>query len=330
MNADASDPVNALRAGAALINPAGKQLVVATGADRVRFLQGIVTGNVADTAVGAGCHAALLTAKAHMVAELRIFVRETDLYLVVAAGQGADTAAALSRYAIMDDFAAATRADWDVLALLGPAAESRLDAVGYAPAALASRPLWCHADVAGPEGVLWLARVHQLGVDGFWLAGPSDALARVATALVSAGAAPLSPEAAETARIAAGEPAWGQEITGDYFPMEVGLDDAIDYTKGCFLGQEPIVRIRDRGHVNWRLVRLDIAFADAAASAPASPGDRLESDIKPKSGKLTSVARLADGRGVGLALLHVSVPAGHAVRIVSTDGAVSAPATVIG
>jgi hypothetical protein len=150
---------------------------------------------------------------------------------------------------------------------------------------------------------------------------------------------PLSPEAAETARIAAGEPAWGHEITGDYFPMEVGLDDAIDYTKGCFLGQEPIVRIRDRGHVNWRLVRLDIRLdirldaADSGAGTPAGdprPGDRLESDLKPKSGKLTSVARLGDGRCVGLALLHVSVPAGHAVRIVSADGAVTATATVIG
>ena len=65
--------------------------------------------------------------------------------------------------------------------------------------------------------------------------------------------------------------------------MEVGLDGAIDYKKGCYLGQEPIVRIRDRGHINWRLVGLDIAGADDPA-----PGDPLESDAKPKAGKVTS------------------------------------------
>jgi folate-binding Fe-S cluster repair protein YgfZ len=92
--------------------------------------------------------------------------------------------------------------------------------------------------------------------------------------------------------------------------MEVGLDDAIDYRKGCYLGQEPIVRIRDRGHINWRLAGLDVTGdADPAA------GDRLETDAKPKAGRITSAARLPDGRGVALAMLHVSVPAGSTVRV---------------
>ena len=76
--------------------------------------------------------------------------------------------------------------------------------------------------------------------------------------------------------------------------------------KGCYLGQEPIVRIRDRGHINWRLVGLEI-------DGPRDPAaqDAIESDVKPKAGRVTSAARLPGGRGVALALLHVSVPDGQ-------------------
>src|SRR5262245_14135396 len=103
--AETSDPA-ALTNGAVLYDP-GRDVVRATGADRVRFLHGIVTANVTDTPVGGAVHATLLTAKAHVVAELRIFVRPDDLYLVGPAGQGVALAAALGRYAIMDDFTAA-------------------------------------------------------------------------------------------------------------------------------------------------------------------------------------------------------------------------------
>jgi tRNA-modifying protein YgfZ len=113
------------------------------------------------------------------------------------------------------------------------------------------------------------------------------------------------------------------EITPDYFPMEVGRTAAIDYGKGCFLGQEPIVRIRDRGHINWRLVGL--RFAEAG---PVAPGDRLESDTKPKAGRVTSVARLPDGRPVALALVHLSVAAEAEVRVRQGEE-VTARATVV-
>jgi folate-binding protein YgfZ len=320
--------IAALSSGAATLG-LDKELIVATGADRVRFLHGIVTADVAGTPVGDGCQAALLTAKAHVVAEMRIFVRESDLYLLVAAGQGEPTAAALSRYAIMDDFVAARRADIALLALLGADAGAKLSAVGY-PSAESISGAWSHADADGPFGPLWLARVRHLGVDGFWIAGPPDNVAQLRASLDRMGVRRLAADVAEAARIAAGEPAWGSEITGDYFPMEVGLNAAIDYTKGCFLGQEPIVRIRDRGHINWRLVRvaLDPDAAGDLAVLPA-PGDRLETDAKPKAGRITSVARLHGGRGIGLALAHISVTAGQAIRVVDAAGAHVATATIV-
>ena len=314
----------------AVVVGVAREVVVATGADRMRFLQGIVTGNIAGTPVGGGCHAALLTTKAHVVAEMWAFVRESNMYLAVPRGEAATVSQALSRYAIMDDFAAAPLADFTLIAFLGPGAGAFLAEAGYATGGLESRPAWSHEDVAGPMGVLWLARARQLGVDGYWIGGPAAAVAGLTNALAKRGVTRLSADAAEVARVAAGEPAWGREITGDYFPMEVGLDDAIDYTKGCFLGQEPIVRIRDRGHVNWRLVRLDLGpLGNAAAGgyAPA-PGDRLETDAKAKAGRLTSVVRLPDGKGIALALAHISLAPGAEVRIVASEGTGIVIATV--
>ena len=188
----------------AVLADVGRELVVATGADRVRFLHGVVTGNVAGTPVGGGCHAALLTVKAHVVAEMRIFVREAELYLAVPEGQGAATAQALSRYAIMDDFAATPSAELGLLALLGPRSSDRLAAAGYSPEALASRPLWSHAEVPGPVGPLWLARARQMGVEGTWIGGGLVALERLTGALERLGVPRLAPDVAEAARVAAG------------------------------------------------------------------------------------------------------------------------------
>jgi folate-binding protein YgfZ len=298
----------ALTADAALVDPLGKELVIARGADRVRFLNGVVTADIAHLPVGGGTRALLLTPKAHILADLQLFLREDDAYLLVAAGQGQAAAAALSRYAVMDDFTTEVAPEVQLIAVLGPRAGEALAAAELSTVAFDGAPLWSHATL----GTRWVARVRQLGVEGYWVAGPRSELDGVREALRGRGTLRLSAAATEAARVVAREPAWGQEITDEFFPMEIGLGDAISYGKGCFLGQEPIVRIRDRGHVNWRLAALDLA----EGAGDIAVGDRLESDAKPKAGKITSVARAPDGRPVALAVVHVSIPAGGAVRVV--------------
>jgi folate-binding protein YgfZ len=305
-----TNAVGLLKTSAVLYDGRARELIVATGADRVRFLHSIVTGNVAGTPVGGGGRAALLTTKGHVVADLLIFARAEELWIVVDAGQGDATAVALARYAIMDDFAAVRRPDFAQLAVLGPEATARLEAAGLATPGPAP---FAHADA----GALWIVRVRELGADGFWICGAAEAVAKARAAL--AGTPTLAASAAEAARIAALEGRWGAEITPDYFPMEVGLTDAIDYTKGCYLGQEPIVRLRDRGHINWRLVSLDVT-----GDVDPAPGDVLESDAKPKAGKITSVGRFPDGRGVALAMLHLSLAVGADVRIKHGETAIVA------
>lgn len=305
-----------LTAGAVLQDGAARELVVATGADRVAFLHRVVTGKVAGTPAGAGCRSALLTTKGHVVADLVVLIRSDEVWLVTDAGQGDATAAALSKYAIMDDVSFSRVADFAQLAVIGPEAGARLVAAGLVPEGALPGPAPLSHATVGERSII---RVRDLGTDGFWIAGPTAAVAEARAALAGAGVSALAPATAEAARIVALEGRWGSEITPDYFPMEVGLTGAIDYTKGCYLGQEPIVRLRDRGHINWRLVQLDVEGA-----VDPSPGDALESDAKPKAGRITSAGRLPDGRAVALAMLHVSLPVGAPIRIKHGEGTLAA------
>lgn len=299
-----TDDVGLLREDAVLVDVGPLEVVRATGADRVTFLHRVLTSDVQGTLPGRGIRALLLTVKGHVVSDLRVFVSDGDVRLVVPPAQGEATAAALGRYAIMDDFTAAPDPALRLLALHGPRAAERLAAAGITLPATR----WGHVDV----GALWVIHSFALGADGAWIFGSSDAVAALEGRL---GLDRLRGDVAEAVRIEAGEPRFGAEITPDYFPMEVGLDRAIDYAKGCYLGQEPIVRIRDRGHINWRLVGLRLR-GDQTPSA----GDRLEADVKPKAGRVTSAGRRPGQPPVALALLHVSVPVGAEVRVLHEPG----------
>jgi folate-binding protein YgfZ len=295
----------------AVLDVGGREVIRATGRDRIAFLHRLLTGNVVGTPVGGGSRSLLLNLKGHVVSDLRLFVFPDEVRLVVAAGQGGPTAEALSKYAIMDDFAATPDLAVGLLALHGPRAAERLAAAGVPVSADLGRALWSHEEVpwAG-GGAIWAVHARAFGAEGIWLFAPDTVRAAIAGRLSAVRVGRLAPAIGEALRIENGEPVWGVEITDDYFPMEIGLDPAIDYTKGCYLGQEPIVRIRDRGHINWRLVRLRVRDDVIPAK-----GDPLESDAKPRAGRVTSAARLPGEAPAALALLHVSVPTGSQVRI---------------
>ncbi len=102
-------------------------------------------------------------------------------------------------------------------------------------------------------------------------------------------------EELERARIAAGVPAWGKELDGSMLPAEAGLDEShISFTKGCYPGQEPIARLRHRGHVNRRLRVLEVEVAE--------PGDEIVVAGK-AVGRVTSAVP-----GLALGYLRVEVP----------------------
>jgi folate-binding protein YgfZ len=325
MSEDLGPEVARLREDAALIDVGPWEVISTRGNDRVGFLHRVLTGRIEGVPPGQGGRTMLLTTKGHIVADLLFFIRPEEVRLVVPPGQGAATAAALGRYAIMDDFSAQPAPHTRLMAVYGPRAAHHLRAAGVPlPEGFTQAERFAHIDTDGPLGQLWLIRVRGYGVEGLWVFG-SAAEVEVLRSRLREGARLdcLTYENAEALRILAGEPRFGAEITADYFPMEVGRTAAVDYGKGCFLGQEPIVRIRDRGHINWRLVGL--RFAEGP---PVAAGDRLTTEAKPRAGRVTSVARLPDGRQVALGLLHVSIPVGAEVSLRQGED-VTAKATVV-
>jgi tRNA-modifying protein YgfZ len=296
-----------VRRAVARVDLGGIAVLRGTGADRMGFLHRLTTGSVQGTQVGAGCFSLLLDSKAHILGDLRICVKANEVRLLVAGAAGQGIVATLNRYAVMDDFALALQQETSMNALYGLGSAEALRAAGVdVPNGFEVEPVWSHAE-AGP---FWLVRSHDLGADGLWVFGEAAASAALAASLDQAGVPVLASPVAEALRIEAGEPRFGHEIAGDTFPMEVGLAGALDQKKGCYLGQETIVRMRDRGLIRRRLVELRLAGDEMPAL-----GDGIAFEQTSASGRITSVGRIPGHPAVALALLASAVPVGAEVQV---------------
>ncbi|MGD0836760.1 MAG: hypothetical protein ABSB49_08980 [Polyangia bacterium] len=309
--------LQAIREAAVLTEGAGHDILRVTGNDRVGFLQRISSGKVAGLEVGQGGPTLLLDVRGRVLAELRIFVRQRSIRIMVPSGQGQLVVDGLSRYAVMDDFQIGLESDSAALALLGPRAGTALAAVGVSvPPELMAAPPYTNREVAGQaDAPLWLARVRAMGTDGLCLVAGRATREALVQALLANGIPRLSDEMGEALRILAMEPRQGAEITSDRFPVEVGLGGAIDHGKGCYVGQETIVRMRDRGNVRKRLVLLrlrDLVLPKAGAKLVA-PG-------QPNAGVVTSSAQIPGETPVALAIVATAVPIGAAVDLHDEGG----------
>ena len=316
--------IQALRESAVVVDGAGHDVLRATGNDRVAFLHRITSGTIAGKAPGQGSRTLLLDVRGRVLASLLAFVRAKSVRLIVPAGQGPDVAAGLAKFAVMDDFQIVPEAELATMAILGPRAEAALAAVGVAglPPLLES-PLYDHIDWASePFGPLWIAHGRASGSDGLCVVASRPAREALLAALLAKGTPRLEPDIAEALRISALEPKPGNEILPERFPVEVGLGVAIDHGKGCYVGQETIVRMRDRGIIRKRLVLLQLSGDDRPAT-----GDKIAAAEQPTAGLITSVGCLPGEHPIALAIVASAVPVGASVQI-QRDGATLAAEVV--
>jgi folate-binding protein YgfZ len=304
--------LQALRESAVFVDGAGHDVLRATGNDRVTFLHRITSGTIAGKGPGQGSRTLLLDVRGRVLASFLVFVRARSVRLLVAAGQGSELAAGLAKYAIMDDFQIVPEAEVATLAILGPRAALALGEAGVpVPSGLLESSLYDHVDVTSEAfGPLWIAHGRACGTDGLCVVASLPAREALVAALLAKGTPRLEPDLAEALRICALEPKAGSEILPERFPVEVGLGVAIDHGKGCYVGQETIVRMRDRGIIRKRLVLLRMSGADMPA-----PGDKIATAEQPAAGQVTSVACLPDEHPVALAIVSSAVPVGAVVQI---------------
>jgi aminomethyltransferase len=275
---------------AALRELSGRGLIRVTGADRVRFLNGMLTADVAALQPGAAAPALQLDRKGHVLADLWVLAEPDALWLDTTPGTEAELAAVLEKHVIADDVTLASHsAAVRELALEGPGARAAARAAGGAEPAEGH---FVRADFRGAS-VIWLAG-GDVTREGLRAVAPRE----VADELVRALALPaLDASHAEVLRLAAGIPALGRDVTPRNFPQEARLEHAISFKKGCYIGQEIVARIQSRGAVNRVLVLLRTQSLVAPGAAVTVDGAN--------AGQVTSSA---ESRATGpLALAYLKV-----------------------
>lgn len=275
------------------------------GADRRAYLQGILTNDIAALRPGTGCYAAMLTAQGRMIADMRVLELGEEILLDVPQGLGPSLRTHLDRFVFSEDVqvedVTGTRA---AIGLYGPRALDVLTAAAGGegvPSSLDALYATAPLRIAGVE--VLVVRSDDIGVPGFDLVMDRTAIDAVTVALAAAGALEASDTDVEAVRIESGRPWFGADMSTETIPLEAGLEDrAISRSKGCYVGQEVIVRVQDRGQgrVARRLVGLTL---DASAAVP--PRDAVIRSGDREIGAVTSAAWSPSlSRPVALGYVH--------------------------
>jgi tRNA-modifying protein YgfZ len=289
-----------LREGAGLLERSERATLEVRGPDAAEFLQGQVTNDIVALAPGTGCYAAMLNPKGRIVADMRVLCAAPER-LVLDTESAADDAVLrdLRMYKIGRQVEVAdTASERALLSLIGPRSEPVVEA------ALGVRPPGDEHGNAEAEGGVLAVRT-DTGID---LVVPEEHAAGVRERLLAAGAHPVSLEAAEILRIETGRPRHGIDMTDDNLPAEAGIvERAVSFTKGCYVGQEPVARMHYKGHPNRHLRGLRL-------SASAAPGTTLVAGDR-EVGRITSAALSPALGPVALALVRREVGAGDEVSL---------------
>jgi folate-binding protein YgfZ len=314
----------ALISGAALHDLGWMRRVDVRGADRFRWLSGMVTNTVNDLFPDTGAWNLVLNAQGRIQGDLTVwrggeeqspqrrnpasegakggdrltgtpFAGESSLELEIAADQFDKLMAHLNRFIIMDDVELIPLGDEQVgeagsetaLGVTGPLAHEVLERLGlpvFAHPMTGARVEWNGLDMVIRRGYGVLAPHYE-----FWL--PSAGVAKLWPCLRTAGAMPVGCASLEAFRIAEGIPAYGVDILEKDLAQETSQMRALHFNKGCYLGQEIVERIHSRGNVHRHLRPMELA-----GPVPA-PGTELTLEDGKAAGHITSAAELPLARG---------------------------------
>lgn len=291
--------------GRLLFDVSTRTQIEVTGRDRVKFLHSFCTNDVKKLQPGQGCEAFVTNVNGKVLGHIFVFAERDALWLESVAGAAAALLSHLDKYLITEDVRFADRsAEFAELLLTGPSSTELLERLGLS---VSSLPRYGH--LAHGSDVLPLRCVRR--VDWFdsptWLLSvPVAQRDEVQRTLTQADARHADDDEFQSLRIAAGFPIYGIDITEDNLAQEVGRTElAISFTKGCYLGQEPIARIDAMGHVNRQLCRLEL-LSGPLPSVGTTILDKPTPDGKP-IGTITSSASKrigADDKPLALAYLR--------------------------
>jgi len=254
--------MDGLRESAAWLDLSTRGKIRVTGEDRARLLHAMTTQDVQALTPGQGCYAFFLNAQGRILGDVNIFCREDSFLLDTEPETRQKLYDHIDRYIIADDVTLLdVTGEMSTIAIEGPQAAAVLERLGAPlPEADYATRSWSGSIVA---------RVSSTGARGYSIFMLPTKKAELIAALNIPEA---TPEEARTVRIEHGKPRYGEEITERYLVQETAQLNAVSFSKGCYLGQEIVERVRSRAQIHRVLRRLTI---DATEPPPA--GTKLKS-----------------------------------------------------
>jgi folate-binding protein YgfZ len=277
---------SALREHAAWIDLSARGKIRVTGEDRARLLHAMTTNHVEGMKPGEGCYAFFLNAQGRILGDANLLCFDDHILIDTEPETRQKLYEHLDRYIIADDATLEDATDRiATIAIEGPEAASVLAKLGAPiPEAEYSHVAW---------GEFTIAKLSSTGLQGFFLFAPadqkSDLIARI-------GIPEATAEDARMVRIEQGRARYGEEITERYLVQETGQLQAVHFSKGCYLGQEIVERVRSRAQIHRVLRRLEIEtknVPDAGAklkSGEADAGEIVSSAFSPALEKAVAMA----------------------------------------
>ncbi|MBO0887688.1 aminomethyltransferase family protein [Candidatus Bathyarchaeota archaeon] len=281
-----TDPVDeywTIRHAAGIADVSNTGRLIITGKDRVAFLNGLLTNDIAKVKEGEGQHSALLSPKARVLADLYLYQQENQVLVDTCDSSASKIKESLDRFVITEDVQIKNvSTDLVQLTIQGPKSSEMIkESLKTEVADL--KPLQ-HKPV-GPGSIVCRDRT---GLGGYDIFLPSEEAEAVWQGFLLCGGeqglAPVGATAMEILRVEAGFPRYGVDVDDNTIVLEAGFKDAISFTKGCYMGQEVVARATHIGRVNKQLVGLEIE-----ATVPPSPRTKLKSGGS-EAGFVTSAA----------------------------------------
>lgn len=315
----------AARERAAWIDRSSRGRIVVSGKDRASYLQGLLTNDIAALAAGSGCYSAYLTPQGRMISDMWVYELGDVILLSLPSVETKNSVLAkLDQFIFSEDVQLGDVTDsFAQIAVIGPAAKQVVSAVAHESverlAALGEHGCLRGAIAGGPAIV---TRITDAGEPGFDLFVETNRRSALADGLLAAGLLQVDPGTADVLRVEAGIPVFHRDMDEETIPLEAGIEGrAINMNKGCYVGQEVIIRVLHRGHgrVAKRLVGLTIdGDAVPARDAIVKSGDQ-------EVGVVTSAVR-SESLNRPIALAYVQrdfVAPGTAVSIDSASAVVT-------
>lgn len=274
---------DALTARAGFLDRRGRGRLRLTGADRLTYLQGLLTNDIARLGPGAGCYAALLTPQGRMTSDMRVS-ELGDAVLLDLPGTTLDTVRPrLADFIFTEEVEVQDVTDTlGQVAVYGPDAARLLgrvlpDALPDMHARLSDLALDQNASGSVGGGPVVFVASDDYGVRGFEVFIDAARIRDLKDALRQAGIPEISLETATVTRVEAGRPEFGIDMDEQTIPLEAGIEGrAISLTKGCYVGQEIVIRVLHRGH--GRVARHLVGLVGDPGDDPMERGQRLHHD----------------------------------------------------